>query len=104
MNKAAEQWFRDLREVGCICCRLYHNTYSPPDIHHLIDGGRRMGDLYTIPLCPNHHRSGRNDAEVVSRDQNRSRFEKRYGKELWLLDRTRELVMQLRERTYGRAA
>ena len=48
-----------------------------------------MGHTFTIPLCFNHHRSGRNDAEVVSRDHNQRRFEARYGSEIYLLEQTR---------------
>lgn len=60
----------------------------------MLDGGRRRGHIFTIPLCPTHHRSGRNDAEVVSRDQSQRRFEARYGTEESLLAKTRELVQQ----------
>lgn len=43
-----------------------------------------MGEMFVLPLCHLHHRSGRNDAECVSRDHNQKRFEARYGKEEWL--------------------
>lgn len=55
-----------------------------------------MGHLFTLPLCPQHHRSGRNDAEVTSRDQNQRRFEARYGKESAMLEEVRRLVEQMR--------
>ena len=48
--------------------------------------------MSTIPLCYWHHRSGRNDEQVVSRDQNQTRFERRYGKESWLLEQVRNMV------------
>lgn len=44
------QRFRKLHEMGCIICG------NPPDIHHRVSGSRRMGDRFTIPLCPWHHR------------------------------------------------
>ena len=40
--------------LGCICC-LQDGNYSQPQIHHILDGGRRMGHEFTIPLCPYHH-------------------------------------------------
>lgn len=58
----------------------------------MLSGGRRMGHLFTIPLCYEHHRSGRNDSQIVSRDHSQRRFERRYGSELSLLQLTRELV------------
>jgi hypothetical protein len=30
--------------------------WNPADVHHLLSGGRRRGNRYTIPLCPWHHR------------------------------------------------
>jgi len=65
---------------------------TPAEVHHMLSGGRRMGHLFTIPLCYLHHRSGRNDDTIVSRDQNQPRFEARYGPELELLEKTREIV------------
>jgi hypothetical protein len=96
MNKAERDWMDKICALGCIICRLFHNIFSPAEPHHMLSGGRKLGHLFTIPLCPLHHRSGRNDAEVVSRDQNQRRFEKRYGKESDLLEKTRELVQQQR--------
>jgi hypothetical protein len=93
--KVAEAKFQDqVRQLGCIICRLFHGVFSYCEIHHMLSGGRRMGEMFVLGLCPTHHRSGRNDEEVVSRDQNRRRFEKRYGSEESLLARTRELVQQ----------
>jgi hypothetical protein len=94
MSKIERAWINDMLQIGCICCRLFLNVFSPAECHHLLSGGRRRGHLFTIPLCPTHHRSGRNDEEVVSRDQNQRRFEKRYGSEESLLARTRELVQR----------
>lgn len=93
-TKAESAWMDAICQLGCIICRLFHNVFSPAEPHHMLSGGRRRGHLFTIPLCFLHHRSGRNDAQVVSRDQNQQRFEKRYGTEDSLLAKTRELVQQ----------
>lgn len=79
-------------QLGCCVCRLKYYAYVPAVVHHIINNGRRTGHLYTIPLCPMHHNSGRNDDEVVSRHPWRRAFERRYGLESYLLQKTRELV------------
>lgn len=53
-----------------------------------------MGEMFVLGLCFLHHRSGRCDAEVTSRDQNQRRFEARYGTEMSLLEKQRELVRE----------
>lgn len=80
-----------ITQLGCIVCRM-NGVHTPAEVHHMLSGGRRMGHLFTLPLCPLHHRSGRNDEEVVSRDQNQRRFEARYGTEESLLTAVRKLV------------
>ena len=92
MTKAESRWLNQITQLGCIVCRLFHGTYSPAEAHHMLSGGRRRGHMFTIPLCILHHRSGRNDDQVVSRDHNQRRFEARYGTEQSLLETTRELV------------
>lgn len=42
--------------MGCIACRERGFGYVPPDIHHLLSGGVRIGHDATIPLCAHHHR------------------------------------------------
>lgn len=53
---ADRQRFEALKALGCVACHLEDNGYEPPDIHHLLSGGRRMGHQQTIPLCPWHHK------------------------------------------------
>jgi len=81
-----------ITELGCCVCLREGLGISPSEVHHMLSGGRRMGHLFTIPLCYLHHRSGRNDEQVVSRDQSQRRFEARYGKEADLLEWVREQV------------
>ena len=80
--------------MGCIVCILTGRGRTPAEVHHMLNGGRRMGHMFSIPLCPTHHRSGRNDSEIVSRDQSQRRFEKRYGSESYLLRETQKRVNQ----------
>jgi hypothetical protein len=58
-TKAERKLHQRMREMGCACCLfVYHWPDSPADIHHLIEGGRRLGHDRVIPLCPIHHRQG----------------------------------------------
>lgn len=92
MTNKEKAWINAILELGCIVCLLFRGVRTPAEAHHLLSGGRRLGHLFTIPLCFLHHRSGRNDEEVVSRDHNAKRFEARYGKESWLLEQTKLLI------------
>lgn len=49
-----------IRQMHCMCCALKGDlSKKKVDIHHLKSGNKRMGHLYTIPLCPAHHRGQR---------------------------------------------
>lgn len=85
-----------IRELGCIVC-LQQGYHSPCDLHHLLRGGRRIGEDSVIGLCPLHHRSGLNTEKLVSRHPWRNEFERRYGTEAKLLEKTRELCGVLPE-------
>lgn len=100
-TKAEAEWMDSIQQIGCIVCRLTGKGETPAEVHHMLSGGRRRGHLFTIPLCYPHHRSGRNDAEVTSRDQNQKRFAARYGSEEYLLAKTREFVARLRAGTFA---
>lgn len=54
--KAESDRIRQFQRIGCIACRKDGRENVPYDVHHLTDGGRRLGHWYTIPLCPWHHR------------------------------------------------
>ena len=96
MNKAEAAWQAKLRNFGCIVCKLDLKVDSPAEIHHMLSGGRRLSEMFVLPLCQQHHRSGRND-EVVSRDQSQRRFEARYGTELYLLEEVKKLCAALQK-------
>jgi hypothetical protein len=85
-----EKWFEVLTDMGCIVCLNELGVRSPPDIHHILKNGQRVDDLHTIPLCPNHHRLGVNNAEYVSRHPWKAEFEKRYGTEWELFEQVKE--------------
>lgn len=93
-TKEEKEWMASIVRLGCVVCRLRGLGESPADCHHLLSGGRRMGHLFTIPLCAIHHRRG--SKGHISRDQCLRRFEAEYGTEQQLLERTRELVREQR--------
>ena len=94
MTKSEGEWMDAICQLGCIACREMGISGTPAEVHHLLKGARRIGHLFTIPLCTQHHRGGRNDAEIVSRHPWRRAFESRYGTELELLEKTKELVQR----------
>lgn len=90
---AADQaWMDRIACAGCIVCRLFFQAYRPAEVHHLLSGGRRMGHLYSIPLCVDHHRGGSKDGPFISRHPYKARFEDAYGAELDLLQAAQELL------------
>lgn len=92
MTKAEKRWLDAITQLGCIVCLLFLRIFTPAEPHHLLSGGRRRGHLFSIPLCPPHHRFGMDDGRATSRDQCRRRFEARYGTEEDLLARTKQEV------------
>ena len=97
MSKAEQEWFQKITLIGCICCLEQGHPGTPAEVHHLLSGGRRMGHLFTIPLCaPGHHRYG-DGVQKISRHPYKARFEAAYGTEAELLARTRAIVDELKE-------
>lgn len=56
-TKAEQERYRKLKEMGCIVTRLYFGKWAPAEIHHLTEGGRRLGNMKTIPLTGWLHRA-----------------------------------------------
>jgi len=78
---AEKRWLDALVEHGCIACFTGHGgTGRPVEVHHILRGGRRLGHLFTLPLCVIHHRDGQ-----TARHPYKARFEQAYGTELELL-------------------
>ena len=48
--------FGAIQQIGCLACLLDGRPGEPCDIHHILQGGRRVGHDGTIGLCPHHHR------------------------------------------------
>lgn len=83
-NKAEREWMARAAEYGCMACKQ-DGRHSPASVHHITQGYRRLGHLFTIPLCPEHHQG---DGKAVPSVHGAKRsFVARYGSELELLAR-----------------
>lgn len=84
-----------VQQLGCIACWI-NGLYTPAEIHHVLDGNRRLGHNFVLPLCVPHHRGGGDGAGApVSRHPYKKRFEQEFGTEQELLDLVED---RLRER------
>lgn len=46
-----------IKELGeCMCCKQRGMIGHYIEVHHLLSGNKRRGHLYTVGLCPWHHR------------------------------------------------
>ena len=93
MTSEEKAWIAFLVDYGCVLCKWEWQLTTPPQIHHMLSGGRRMGHLWTLPLCFSHHDGGINNAQIVSRGHSLRRWENRYaerfGTEREILERLR---------------
>lgn len=82
-------WMDRIVAYGCIACHLEGWLPRPTAVHHIVDGGRRLGHLFALGLCdPGHHQNGAQFG-IVSRHPYKARFEAKYGTELELLALTK---------------
>jgi hypothetical protein len=91
-----QSWLDDVAACGCLVCWMQKMGDTPGEIHHLKVGDRRMGHMFSINLCPQHHRGGASEGPFISRHPYKARFEKAYGKELDLLEIQKGRVALLR--------
>lgn len=84
-TKAHEARIDRLQRIGCICCRKI-GIKSQIDVHHIVEG-YRLGDEFTLPLCPYHHRGdppdGMSSKEARAYYGPSLRLEKRNFKAKW---------------------
>jgi hypothetical protein len=90
-NAEERAWLDFVGSCGCIVCRQQYGVTTPAEVHHLKEGGLRMGHLFSIPLCVPHHRGGAGTGPFISRHPWKPRFEAAYGMELKLLQDVQEL-------------
>jgi hypothetical protein len=94
-TKAEREWMAWCVNFGCIACYRDGNMGEPALPHHIVSGNRRMGHLFTLPLCdPGHHQNGE-PRGMISRHPWKARFEAKYGTEMELLDWLRKRRAQV---------
>ena len=81
-TKAEADWMARAAAHGCVACKQ-DGHHSPASVHHITSGFRRMGHLFTIPLCWSHHQG--DGRQVPSVHGSKRTFVARYGSELELL-------------------
>lgn len=94
-TKAHDKRFDALKEMGCICCRKAGSGWVGPDIHHILDAGRRISHDDTIPLCPYHHRGVQSDFGTYvgpSLADGKKPFEAYWGEQTDLLKEVNKLL------------
>lgn len=85
-TKTEREWMKRITDYGCIACRI-DGRRRAAGVHHIVSGNRRMGHLFTLPLCdPGHHQGGQQFG-MVSVHPWKARFEAMYGTQLELLGR-----------------
>lgn len=73
--------------LGCIACHKIGYSDTPAEIHHIRQGTERRNHFKVIPLCPYHHRQGKNAIH-----QSKASFEADFGTEQELLAQVNEMV------------
>ena len=102
-TKAELARYAKLKALYCICC--YDEPLTVPavlEIHHMTNGGRRIGNEFTLPLCSYHHRGvlpidckNSSTAELTygpSFAKSKRKFIERYGTEAQLLQKVNNLI------------
>ena len=98
MDEEDRKFQREVRDLGCIICLLQGHPGTPCEIHHILSGGRRISEMAVLGLCPGHHRGGNGEGRFISRHPFRMRFERAYGTESELIQKTREQIILHRRR------
>lgn len=90
-----------MRPIGCVACASA-GWFNPNELelHHLIEGNRRLGHSYTIFLCRGHHQGHWSSAQIqallpryrVAITDGRKRFNTVFGSERSLWERTQVAI------------
>lgn len=102
-TKAEQHRLAWMKMDGCIACRKRGNMRYA-DVHHILEGGRRVSHSHSIPLCEWHHRginvfSERGDAQLLSMlgpslAHDKKAFTAEFGTEQELLKETDDRYME----------
>lgn len=93
-SKLEIKWMSLIISFGCIACYVQTGIRGTPAcVHHITDGGRRKGHLFTIPLCdPGHHKNVQPGSGKEPFHHNKRVFEATYGTQERLLEMMRKIL------------
>lgn len=99
-TKAQQRRMNLLPQVGCICCKQYGIYNDFVQIHHIVEGNKRLGHDATLPLCVWHHEGTppgdwtreQTERKIGPSLKSKKRFNERFGGELELLEQVNELL------------
>jgi len=104
-TKDDKRRFQLLPQIGCICCKSYgiHNEWV--QIHHIVEGNKRLGHQYTLPLCYWHHEGvppegltrEQAEARVGPSLKSKKKFNSVFGGEMELLSYTNQFLVVIEE-------
>lgn len=86
-----KQYMSFVAEMPCLICG------RPAEVHHILEGRfgqRKSSDYHTIPLCPEHHRTGGVGVAIHAGPRT---WREAHGSEL----RHASIVQQIMETQYG---
>lgn len=82
-TKAEKLHMSRVASLPCVICE-----HPPPsECHHITECGRRLGHMFTLPLCVNCHRGNDGFSGI-----NRSAWDKSLDNQLKLLEKTMEMI------------
>ena len=55
MTKLEELRIQRMMQLGCVMCAVLELPYTAQECHHIVQGNRRLGHWFTLPLCRGHH-------------------------------------------------
>lgn len=92
MKKMEAQRIADMMKLGCVACAHLQLPVPAIECHHILDGHRRLGHWFTIPLCRGHHQGDWRSSPVpplqrVAISDGRKAFTAIYPSERELWDR-----------------
>lgn len=101
-TKAERERMARIKAFDCVACTITRvfRTATGVEVHHLLSGNKRRGHLFTIPLCPWHHRGDAGGWGVKWMEANMGpslartsrKFRAVYGTDDELLERTNKLL------------
>ena len=92
-TKEDKEHMNKVANLGCLICRKEGRMFVPAELHHIRDItmfglGQRAKHTQVLPLCPKHHRIGKESFRYNSKG-----FSKKWGSQKKLLKETLDLLI-----------